>query len=221
MDPFPQAGPATGASSADCYDKPIWSLRALWGALGTLPGHLGRVSPTLVGRPIDGRLREMIMLAVATENRCWYCQTAHAAFGEVSGLGQHEIESLLAGGDDGQTRAERLALGYARDLARRGFASRDERLRAELAAYFDPAAVAAVESTAHVMNFANRFGNTFDAARHRALGRCDRTGASAVDLAVVSAIFVPAAACVAPVVGLLRLRKLVQRRKAEPRRATP
>jgi AhpD family alkylhydroperoxidase len=211
-EPVTNASSTTSASSSGCYDRPIWTSATLLAALGTLPRHLGRVAPTLIGKPIDGRLREMIMLAVATENRCWYCQTAHAAFGEASGLAPSDVDGLLAGSDEGRTAAERAALAYARDLARRGFASRDERLRNELGAHFDAAAVDAIESTAHVMNFANRFGNTFDAARHRATGGCHRTEASAVDLALVSALFLPAAACVAPFVGLLRLRSLLRSR---------
>lgn len=200
------SSPASTAA-AGCYDRPIWTIPTLVSALGTMPRYVGRLVPTVVGKPIDNRLREMLMLAVSTENRCWYCQTAHTELGDASGLRQDEIAALLAGRDERATEAERAALRYARDLARRGFASHDEQLREELLAHFNEAAVEAIEATAHVMNFANRFGNTFDAARHRARGGCDESQASVVDLAVVSAIFVPAALCVAPVVGLLRLRR--------------
>ena len=67
----------------DCFDKPVWTLRSLFGVLPTMPRHLGRVLPTAWDRPITGRHREMIMLAVAAENRCWYCQTAHGVFGRA------------------------------------------------------------------------------------------------------------------------------------------
>jgi hypothetical protein len=56
------------------------------------------------------------------------------------------------------------------------------------------------------MNFANRFGNTFDAALARLRGEAAETAeASLLDLAVVSGVFVGAAAVVAPAVGALKL----------------
>jgi AhpD family alkylhydroperoxidase len=192
----------------ECFDKPVWTLRSVVQELGRLPPHVARVARTAAGRPISSALRERIMLAVAAENRCIYCQLAHGAFGQSAGLAEAEVASILAGRDDPSVGepAERAALAYARDRARRDFASRDEALWAALSAHYSDEQREAIESTARVMNFANRFGNTFDAARERVAGRCEETVASGVDMAVLSAVFLAAASTVAPMVGLLMLK---------------
>jgi AhpD family alkylhydroperoxidase len=183
--------------------KPIWTLRALAGVLPGLPGHLLRVAPTLAGRPISNALRERVMLAVSAENRCRYCQIAHGAMGQAAGESRTEIDAILAGDDSGLPTREALALAFARDLARRGFESRDEALWARLGEQFSDEERAAIESTAHTMNFANRFGNTFDEGLGRLRGEPGQAGA--LDYAVISALFVGAAAVMTPVVGALKL----------------
>jgi AhpD family alkylhydroperoxidase len=190
---------------------PIWTLAALSRALPGLPADLSRTLPTLLGRTLSNALRERIMIAVATENRCRYCRIAHATFGRASGLDEEEIARLLDGEDPALAERERLALAYARDLARRGFESEDRELRACLAARFSEDEISAIEATARLMDFANRFGNTFDElwARLRGAPGCApaRAGSapSGLDLLAVSMIFVGAAAVVAPLVGALRL----------------
>jgi AhpD family alkylhydroperoxidase len=153
-----------------CNDKPVWTLRTLLAALPAVPGDLLRVAPTLAGRSIGNALRERLMLAVAAENRCRYCKAAHGAFGRLAGLTPAEVEAIL---DDREfadrPEGERLAVAYVRDLARRGFASRDEALRRRLAEHgYEPEVI---EATARLMNLANRAGNTFDAGLCRLLGR--------------------------------------------------
>ncbi len=184
-------------------NKPVWTLRRLVNVLPTMPAHLRRLTPTPWNRPISDRLRETLMLAVAAENRCWYCQTAHGVFGRATGLSEREVSALLAGDDVCFPEDHQVALAFVRDLARRGFESQSDELRRALTERFSRAQCEAIEATAHVMNFANRFGNTFDAARNRLLGRPDCSGATSVDLALVSSLFVPAALAVAPWVGTL------------------
>ncbi len=197
-----------------CYDKPTWTLGALASTLPELPTHLLRVAPTYVDRPISGALRERIMLVVAAENRCWYCQTAHTTFGHAEGVSREEVEGILGGQEEDLTlpAEERAALAFARDLARRQFASKDRVLWDGLLAHFTDQQRRVIYSCAAVMNLANRFGNTFDAARERLAGRCTRVEASALDQAVLSAVFLPAAAAVTPVVGLTALANLFRRK---------
>jgi AhpD family alkylhydroperoxidase len=192
------------SDSRECYDKPVWTLGRLTDALTGLPGHLARVAPSLSGRVLSNELRERIMLAVAAENRCGYCQQAHDAIGRAVGLTPEELEAIALGADDVFDARTQAALGFARDLARRNFDSRDEDLYQALLEHFSPAQAAAVEATAHLMNFFNRFGNTFDAARARLSGRCATTRASVMDLAVVSSIFVAVAPWVALPIGALQ-----------------
>jgi AhpD family alkylhydroperoxidase len=166
-----------------CDEKPVWTLRTLLGALPSVPGDLLRVAPTLAGRSIGNALRERLMLAVATENRCRYCKAAHSAFGRLSGLSRAEVEAILEdrevedeapeprrSADRGGAQSEgvRVAVAYVRDLARRGFASRDEELRRRLAQHFEPEVI---EATARLMNLCNRAGNTLDAGLDRLKGQ--------------------------------------------------
>ena len=55
------------------------------------------------------------------------------------------------------------------------------------------------------MNLANRFGNTFDAARTRIMGGCDITGAGILDLAALSAGFLWGASLAGPFVAALMI----------------
>lgn len=201
----------TRDSEARCNDLPIWTLPKLLASLPRLPGDMWRVAPSVRGRVISGALREAVMLAVAAENRCRHCQLAHATFGQAAGLSAAEVEDILANRDlPRRPERERLALAYARDLARREFASRDESLRAQLLERWTPKEVEAIEATARLMNLANRFGNTFDAGLARIRGG-DPSGASALDVAVLSPLFLAGAAAVSPI--YLATKLLVGRRK--------
>jgi AhpD family alkylhydroperoxidase len=193
-----------------CHDKPVWTLPALAATLPSMPGHLARMLPTVLDVPISGKLRERIMLAVAAENRCRYCRVAHTALGRAVGLSPDEIDEILENRDASLPPGEALAVAYARDLARRGFLSHDQDLRARLAGLLGASRAEAVESTAHVMNFANRFGNTFDAAWTRLSGGCERSGATLLDMAAVSSAFMLAAAVAGPAIGALMLYQKVQ-----------
>lgn len=197
---------------SDCYDKPVLTLEGLLAELPGLPAHFTRVAGTSLGRPISGQLRERIMLAVTAVNRCYYCRVAHTAFARSEGLADGEIQDILDGVDPAQDPGESAALAYARDLARRGFASRDEALWVRLLQHYSEPQREAIDSSARVINLANRFGNTFDAARERLSGRCEHTEASALDMTVVSSLFAAGAALVSPVVGALMLLQSARRR---------
>ena len=195
----------------ECFDKPVWTLGELARVLPGMPPHLLRVLPTALGKPIDGALRERVMLAVAAENQCRYCQIAHRVFGEAEGLAPAEIDRVIDGRDEELNARDAAAVAFVRDLARRDFESRDEALFDGLLEHFSEAERAAIESSAHVMNFANRFGNTFDAAFVRSAGGCDASQAGVASLAIVSGVFAAAAAVVAPVVGVVGLGQLLRK----------
>ena len=215
------------SNAGDCYDKPVWTIRSAARAAGGLPRQLARVAPTFLGRPIDGALRERVMLAVSSQNECRYCQAAHQVFGEAEGLTQPEMQAILAGleshdgnGAGGPNAATALALRYVRDLTRRDFASRDEEMAAALLTHYTTAQRDALEATAYVMNFANRFGNTFDALLAHVTGGCETTEAKAADLAVISALFAGGAAVAGPAIAALgavnHLRRWLGARKEQP-----
>ncbi|MFH1436792.1 MAG: carboxymuconolactone decarboxylase family protein [Pseudomonadota bacterium] len=194
-----------------CFKKPVWTLTELARSLPSMPRHALRTLPTVMNMPISGRLRERIMLAVAAENRCRYCRIAHATFAEALDMSRGEISDIIKGSHEGLSACDAMALAYVRDLAMRDFKSKDATLRAKLHDCFTREQVNAIESSAVVMNFANRFGNTFDAALETATGGCDETGAGLLDKLVVSTVFAGAASLVSPLVGALmavnRLRR--------------
>jgi len=147
-----------------CFGKPTWTLQEFFSALPELPGHLLRILPTMVDIPISGTLRERIMLAVAAVNQCWVCKTTHSLVGRVVGIPHSEIKQII---QQGQTADPQVAdvLSYVCDMALRNFKGRDEAGYGQLRSYYSERQVAAIESSAHVINFANRFWNTFESLR--------------------------------------------------------
>ena len=195
----------------DCFDKPVWTLKDLAKVAPSLLGHLRRFAPTLAGRGMSSAMRERIMLAVATQNRCRYCRAVHTALAEMAGLGQEEIDSLSREVPerqppfDSELTKDQLVVEYVRDLARRGFEERDPELWEELNRRFSTEERERLESVAHVMNFANRFGNTFDAFLARVKGRCEKQELPWIDMALISAVFLMVLPVVGPVLGPLAL----------------
>jgi len=139
--------------------RPVWTLDSFTAVAPALPEHFKRVLPTLVGGSIGNRLRERVMLGVAAENRAPYSKTVHGALGRLSGLSADEVHRLKEGGIEAADDAERLAVEYVRDLARRDFVGRDPDLYEELGQSFSDDERAAIESSAHVMNFFDRLSN--------------------------------------------------------------
>lgn len=87
------------------------ALNAVKAKLGTLPNlvtTLGRAPAALNGYlqlaqalgqgRLTSRQREMIAIAVAQENTCTYCLSAHTAIGQSVGLSREDIERARHGG---------------------------------------------------------------------------------------------------------------------------
>lgn len=64
---------------------------------------------------LDGATRERIALALAEQNACQYCVSAHSAIGRKAGLSGAEIEANRAGGSHDAKAA--VAVKFARALA--------------------------------------------------------------------------------------------------------
>ena len=62
----------------------------------SLNGYL-QLSDTVARGGLTDKQRELIAIAVAQENACDYCLSAHAAIGKGVGLGESEIESARTG----------------------------------------------------------------------------------------------------------------------------
>src|SRR5215472_8290360 len=78
-----------------------------------LQGYLS-FSGALAGGTLDAKLREEIALAVAEQNSCQYCLSAHTAIGKMTGLTDAEIEA--ARGANATSPKHAAALLLARQL---------------------------------------------------------------------------------------------------------
>ena len=63
---------------------------------------------------LDSKTRERIALALAQQNSCEYCLSAHTAIGRKAGLSGAEIEANRAGTSQDEKAA--VAVGFARSL---------------------------------------------------------------------------------------------------------
>ena len=103
-----------------------------------LSGALGPVLPRQLG--------EQIAIAIAEQNGCAYCLSAHIAVAGLLGLDAHEVEQNRSGDSDDEQIA--AALGFALAVnANRGGVSDDDLAEIRAAGY-DDAAIAAI--VAHV-----------------------------------------------------------------------
>jgi len=85
---------------------------------------------------LDAQTRERIALALAQQNGCEYCLSAHAAIGRKAGLDGAEIEANRAGTSQDEKAA--VAVRFARSLvAHMGEVSNDELQQMRSAGYSD------------------------------------------------------------------------------------
>lgn len=134
-------------------------FEAIQGKLGVVPNFLKVLanSPAVLRAflgfhgiaeegDLDPKTRERIALAVAEQNACEYCVSAHTAIGRKAGLSSAEIETNRAGGSQDAKAAEAVKL--ARSLARNfGEVTTEELVAAREAGYSD---AEIVEIIAHV-----------------------------------------------------------------------
>lgn len=131
-------------------------MRVLAQSPAALGGYLG-LSTALAGGVLSAALRERIALAVAAQNGCEYCLSAHAAIGAGAGLDEAAIQAAAEG--HAETARDSAALAFARAV----LIGRDEdgtALAALRAVGWSDAA--AVEIIAHVaLNLLTNRVNTF------------------------------------------------------------
>lgn len=83
-----------------------------------LEGYL-KLSGALAKGRLTARQRELIAIAIAQENECGYCLSAHSAIGRQVGLGARDIQQARLGNAEDITdrAAVRLALSIVRSRA--------------------------------------------------------------------------------------------------------
>jgi uncharacterized peroxidase-related enzyme len=142
---MPRLNPIDDAlASADA--KPV--LDEIRTAYGSVPNGLRTmaVSPALLRAAVEmsktlastlpGELRERIAIAIAAQNGCGYCLSAHTVAGRSLGIGDDELTRSRTGESTDPTIA--AALAFAREVnATRGGVSDDEVTRVRSAGYGD------------------------------------------------------------------------------------
>jgi uncharacterized peroxidase-related enzyme len=110
-------------------------LRVFANSPAALRAFLGLHSIAGEGK-LDPQTRERIALALAEQNACQYCLSAHSAIGRKAGLSGTEIEANRAGSSEDSKAA--LAVGFAQTVARHsGTVSTAELLALREAGYSD------------------------------------------------------------------------------------
>lgn len=135
-------------------------LRTLGAAPAALESYLG-FSQTLGGGSLDAKTRESIALAVAGENACDYCASAHTAIGGSLGMAAEELAANLRGAA-GDAKVE-AALTFAKAVtAKRGLVSDEDIAALRQAGYDDAATVEIVANVALNLftNYVNHVAQT-------------------------------------------------------------
>jgi uncharacterized peroxidase-related enzyme len=124
-----------------------------------LQGYLS-FSGALAGGVLDTKLREEIALAVAEQNACQYCLSAHTAIGKMIGLTDAEIES--ARGANSSTTKHTGALQFARQLVTKQGRIADADVDAARRAGLTDAEITEVVAHVALNIFTNYFNNAAD-----------------------------------------------------------
>ena len=121
-----------------------------------LEGYLGFTGALANGR-LDPQLRERIAIAVASENSCNYCLSAHTAVGQMIGLSQEELKAAQQGQSSGEK--EVVALQFATKIVReRGWVSNED-VAALRQVGFDDGEIVEIIATVVLNIFTNYFNH--------------------------------------------------------------
>lgn len=121
-----------------------------------LQSYLG-FGQALGSASLSGKVREQIALAVAGENSCGYCASAHTVLAEKAGVAGEEAARNLDG--DSSDRQTRAALTFARAIvSKRGFVN-DSDLAAVRAAGYSEAQLVEIIATVALNIFTNYFNH--------------------------------------------------------------
>ena len=145
-----EASPAAARPSLEAVNKQLGSVPNLFRLVANSPaaleGYLG-LSGALGKGKLDARTRERIALAVAEQNRCDYCLSAHSYLGSnLAKLDDAEIAANRAGGSNDARAA--AAVRFATRIVRERGHVTDGDLEAVKAAGYDDAQV--LEIVLHV-----------------------------------------------------------------------
>ena len=97
----PEKADTRTAATLQAVRKKLGVLPNIFTTFAQSPAALNgyiQLGECLAGGRLTVRQREQVALAVAQENACQYCLSAHAAIGQGAGLSDDDIERARAGG---------------------------------------------------------------------------------------------------------------------------
>jgi len=106
------------ATTLSQIEKSLGMVPNLFTTLGNAPVALdGFLSKTLLRGRLTARQREILALAIAQENECRYCLSAHTA--SSKGVGLDDASALKARNGDGNDPFERTLASFAKTMVRK------------------------------------------------------------------------------------------------------
>ncbi len=160
----PEAVDAKTAATLHAVKRKLGALPNIFTTFARSPAALHsyvQLNEALAGGRLTPRQREQIALAIAQENACQYCLSAHAAIGRGTGLGDEDVERARRGTASDAT--DRRITQFALEVARSRAEISDEDLAAARQAGLDDGLI--VEIIAHVAlnvltNYLNKVAGT-------------------------------------------------------------
>ena len=160
----PENTDARTAASLKAVRTRLGRLPNLFTTLARSPAALGgylQLAGALDHGRLSPRQRELIAIAVAQENACEYCLSAHAAIGEGSGLDEQDIEMARYGSAVDVT--DDAIVKFALWVVRKRANVSDEVLEAARHAGLDDGLIIEIVATVALntlTNYANRVAGT-------------------------------------------------------------
>lgn len=109
------------------------------------------------GGRLDGRTKELVVLATSFTNACAYCATHNTSLGQATGLSPQEIDAVQAGYGNSDVLGDRdqSVVRWA-EAVTRNEAPRDKEAYEALAGHFDEAEVVEITWLSAMFNMLNR-----------------------------------------------------------------
>lgn len=177
------------------FNKRIFTFRTIAGEVASAAAQLPTLARAYLKPGVPAALREKVMLGTTSVNDCRYCSWVHSAVALRHGVDLGELNEFLSDSSlDCCDEREATAILYAQHYAATAGHPEPE-LYARLEASFGVEDSRELIAYIKGINFANLFGNTFDALLSRLRGSKAEDSSLAFELAfalVAAPILVPA-----------------------------
>ncbi|MGB3049954.1 MAG: carboxymuconolactone decarboxylase family protein [Polyangiales bacterium] len=171
----------------------VYTLPELVRDLGSILTRVPALWAIWTGGRLPRALREKIIVAVAQVNACTMCEHAHTRMALEAGVSDAELAALENLDESAFDRRTWLAIAYARERSKSGFAPvADDASQTDLTEALGAQTRRDVEDVARVMTVANRIANTLNALPDRWRGR-PVPESRLLDELVINILFLPGA----------------------------